>query len=407
MRISAARGASIEKHHDSVDRVRHAESAQSVMIKVRMNTATFVIIFCLSIGAYFLGDFNTLYGVVPDGGNLINAWIKGLLLGGAAWVLINKLRDFITIHSTVKLLVIIAATSSGYLFEAGREQRVGRRILSKHFNEKSADGAWIHYSEKGNWGPEATLIEFSQAEMNPARDFPHYRKIPYCNIRFKGYEQLMNKIPKGTLAKASFYWTEEKNKSGSTYKVVGLLADNRNWFFQSSVEATQKDLTPEQIENARIYLSNGTYVDQSCTQDPLTYTKKLYGANKVIRSEWNEKDGGEKLNERLFDQNAQPLSGQLESEFVYFVEKEEAFDKGFGKAGMLRCVGYYTYKNGFKHGPYEFYYPGRVAKAFSGRYENGIQVGIQKQFNPNGSLKKSWGTEEATIIADDPISLSR
>lgn len=372
-----------------------------------MNSATFVILFSLTIGAYFFGDFNTLYGIIPDGGNLINAWVKGILLGVASWALVNKLRDFITIHSTVKLLAIIAAIASGYLFEAGREQRVGRRMLSKHFNKVAADGAWIHYAEKGNWSPEATLIEFTQAEMNPSKDFPNYRKIPHCNIRFEGYEQLMNKIPKEKLAKASFYWSPIKNENGTIYKVVAMLSDNRNWFFQSNLKNNQKEEVPEVIENARVFMSNGSFIDRSCASEPYLYVKKLYGANNVLRSEWSEKDGTEKFNERLYDHNAQPLNGQLPAEFVYFVEKNEAFQKGFGKAGMLNCVGFYTYKNGLKHGPYEFYYPGRIAKAFTGQHENGIQVGLQKHYNPNGSLKKSWDMGGTSPSMEDPLSLSR
>ncbi len=388
--------------------MRHAHSAQSVMIKCEMSAVTFIILFGLSLGAYLFGNFNTLYGVVPDGGSLLNAWIKGILLGTSAWLLINKLRDFITINSTVKLLVILGATTSGYLYEAGKEQRSGRRLLSKHFTEEAADGAWIHYTEKGKWSPDATLIEFTQTEMNPSKDFPNYRKIPHCNIRFEGYQELFNKIPKDKLSKASFYWTQENGDDGIIYKVVGLLSDNRNWFFQSNLKPNTPALPADVIENARTVNENGTYIDQSCAQEPYTYVKKLYSANKILRSEWHEKDGTEKFNEILYDQFGKALTGSVEAEFVYFVEKDEAFQKGFGKAGMIKCIGYYTYKNGLKHGPYEFYYPGRVAKAFTGFYENGQQVGVQKHFNPNGTLKKTWDLDGATPTqAEDPVSLSR
>lgn len=367
--------------------------------------------FSLSLGAYFFGDFNTLYGVIPDGGSVVNAWAKGLLLGTASWAIINKLRDFITINSTVKMLVIIAATSSGYFYEAGKEQREGRKLLSKHFNAAAADGAWIHYTEEGSWAPNGVLIEFTQTDMNPSKDFPGYRKIPYCNINFKGSQELLEKIPRDKLAKASFYWTQEKTEDGVSYKVVGLLSDNRNWFFESALDTKERELASDVIENARVINDDGTYIDQACAPAPFVFHKKLYGANKTLKSEWYEKDGTEKFNEVLYDSYGRPLSGQVEAEFVYFVEKSEEFQKGFGKAGMLKCVGHYTYKNGIKHGTYEFYYPGRIAKAFTGQFDNGVQVGLQKQFNPNGTLKKSWdlgGMELAEEIpTKDPATLSR
>ncbi|MEZ4815028.1 MAG: hypothetical protein R3A80_07465 [Bdellovibrionota bacterium] len=96
-----------------------------------MNAAVFVIMLSLTLGAYFFGDFSTLYGIVPDGGSVLNAWVKGLLLGGSAWILINKLRDYITINSSIKLIVVFVAATSGYLYEAGKEQRVGRKLLAK------------------------------------------------------------------------------------------------------------------------------------------------------------------------------------------------------------------------------------------------------------------------------------
>jgi antitoxin component YwqK of YwqJK toxin-antitoxin module len=376
-----------------------------------MNTGFFIVMFSLSLGAYLFGDFNTFYGVVPDGGNIVNAWAKGLLLGAASWALINKLRDFITINSSVKMLIIIGITSSGYFFEAGKEQRVGRKLLSKHFSSEAADGAWIHYAEKGKWANNAVLIEFTKTEMNPSKDFPNYRKIPYCNINFDGAQELLGKIPKEKLAKASFYWSSESTPTGTQYKIVGLLSDNRNWFFETAANKEQRELASEIIENARVLNSDGSYIDQACAPAPYTLHKKLYGANKTLKSEWYEKDGTEKFNEILYDSYGRPLSGQVDAEFVYFVEKSEEFQKGFGKAGMLKCVGYYTYKNGIKHGYYEFYYPGRIAKAFTGQYDNGVQVGVQKHFNPNGTLKKSWdlgGIEQDVISTEkDSLSLSR
>ena len=95
----------------------------------------------------------------------------------------------------------------------------------------------------------------------------------------------------------------------------------------------------------------------------------------------------------LYDNYGKALDGQVDAEFVYFVQKDEEFQRGFGKAGMLKCVGYYTYRQGKKNGPYTFYYPGRVARAFMGQYANDVQVGTHKHFNPNGTLKKSWDTD--------------
>ncbi len=355
-----------------------------------MNTFAFLCVFGLSLGGYFFGDFNTLFGVVPDGGSALNAVTKGGLLGVAVWVLINKLRDFITIPFAAKFLLVTGTITSAYFFEAGKVQRQGRNLLAKHFNKQTADGAWIHQTQKGEWAPNGVLIEFTQTDVTPARDFPLYRKISFCNLKFQGIEELLTKIPSQQLTKASFYWSQELVDGVPRYKVVGLLSDSRNWFFEGAPRKHEKNLSREVIENARVINDDGTYVDQSCSTIPNVIHKKLYAANNILKGSWDEKDGNEKLNEMIYDPNGRPLSGQLAAEFVYFVSQEEAFQKGFGKAGMLKCVGFYTYHNGVRHGPYEFYYPGRIARAFVGQYENGVQVGTQKQFNPNGTLKKSW-----------------
>ena len=89
----------------------------------------------------------------------------------------------------------------------------------------------------------------------------------------------------------------------------------------------------------------------------------------------------------------------VEAVFVYNVDKSEQNQKGFGPAGPLKCTGFYTYRAGRKDGPYEFYYPGHIAKAFIGQYENGVRAGVQKQFYPNGKLKKSWNASSVETSA--------
>ncbi|MEZ4815027.1 MAG: hypothetical protein R3A80_07460 [Bdellovibrionota bacterium] len=279
--------------------------------------------------------------------------------------------------------------------------------LQKNFIPEAADGAWIHYAEKGNDDSNTVLIEFTQADMKQEKDFPSYRMIPYCNILFKGSAELFKKIPAENLNAAKFYWTQEKTENGVLYKVVGMLPENINWFFQSLEEKQNTLIPPENIENARQFNEDATYTDRSCARTPYSYKKKLYSAKNTIRSEWYEKEGTEKFEETLYDNSGKKLSGQVNSEFVYFVEKSEAFKNGFGKAGMLKCQGYYTYKDGIKHGPYEFYYPGHIAKAFLGQYENGVQVGMQKLYNPNGTLKKTWDVGNSNSSVGDALTLSR
>ncbi len=360
-----------------------------------MKNTTFIILLGAVLAAYFFGN-------LPEAGSAANAWMKGFLAALAIYITVKKLKAFITVNNGLATMAILAIGVTAYIFEAGKEQRTGRKLLAKYFSPEAADGAWIQSSDGDKWMDSNILIGFSQNSMDQKKMFPEMRKISACNVQLPGSEQLMNKIPPEQIGATNFYWsyTTDNNKSGIYYKILAVLPDNSNWFYQSALIAGEKEPNIENVENARVFTEKGGYIDRECGKAPFKFHKKAFTAQNILYSEWDEKGDSEKHNEMLFDRNGKALNGQIDAEFVYFVDKSEEFQKGFGKAGMLKCVGYYTYRNGKKNGPYEFYYPGRIAKAFVGQYENDVQVGVHKQFNPNGTLKKSWDTEKPQ--ADSP-----
>ena len=340
------------------------------------------------MGLYFFGDSLSVFSTLPPEMDALKAPFKGFLLGLATFLVISKARDFVIISTGIAFFAVGLASAGGYYYEITKAQRLGRRVLAEYLDPSLSSGATIH-NNSNNWLDSTLLVEFTPSQK--ITEIPGMRSIPYCNIQIPGVEDLMGKLTPAQLSKGRFFWSSSSEDKGKLYyKLVAALPDGDFWFYKSPSVDQSTAIVGENLENARVFVDEGGHVDRSCAGEPLKYHKKAFNSANVIVNEWDENANEEKSNEQFYDRYGKLLNGPVDAVFVYLVEKSEEFQKGFGKAGPLKCVGYYTYKQGRREGPYVLYYPGRIAKAFSGQYENGELVGQQKQYNPNGTLKRSW-----------------